>query len=104
MSHLVICFLTPFVNSLSASPTKLSNTLKEFLGNLLTNSLSVFDSFVGLAFKWFRSFTFKDPFMVTHRVYDSDLNNGVGKAMFKIYLKKQCSYRLLLVDFTYIVA
>ena len=36
---------------LSANPTKLSNTLKQFVGNLLTNCLSVFDHFVGLALK-----------------------------------------------------
>ena len=33
---------------LSANPTKRSNALKQFIGNLLTN---VFDHFVGLAFK-----------------------------------------------------
>ena len=37
--------LTP----LSANPTKWSNTLKQFVDNLLTNCLSVFDQFVGLA-------------------------------------------------------
>ena len=31
--------------------TKWSNTLKQFVGNLPTNCLSVFDDFVGLAFK-----------------------------------------------------
>ena len=34
---------------LSANITKWSNTLKELVGNLLTNCLSVFDHFVGLA-------------------------------------------------------
>ena len=38
-------------NLLSASPTKWSNTLKQFVGNLLTNCLSVFDHFVRLALK-----------------------------------------------------
>ena len=31
--------------------TKWSNTLKQFVGNLQTNCLSVFDHFVGLALK-----------------------------------------------------
>ena len=37
------------LNPLNANPTKWSNTLKQFVGNLLTNCLSVFDLFVGLA-------------------------------------------------------
>ena len=36
---------------LSASFTKWSNTLKQFVGKLPTNCLSVFDHFVGLALK-----------------------------------------------------
>ena len=36
------------LNPLSANPTKRSNTLKQFVGKLPTNYLSVF---VGLAFK-----------------------------------------------------
>ena len=36
---------------LNANPTKWSNTLKQFVGNLPTNCLIVFDHFVGLAFK-----------------------------------------------------
>ena len=38
-------------NPLSANPTKRSNTLKQFVGNLLTNFLSVFDHFVKLTLK-----------------------------------------------------
>ena len=38
-------------NPLSANPTKWLNTLKQFIGNLPTNCLSVFDHFVGLALK-----------------------------------------------------
>ena len=40
-----------FINPLSANPTKLWNTLKQFVGNLPTNCLSVFDHFLGLALK-----------------------------------------------------
>ena len=39
------------IKPLSANPTKWSNTLKQFSGNLPTNCLSVFDHFVGLMFK-----------------------------------------------------
>ena len=39
------------INPLSANPTKWSNTLKQFVGILPTNCLSVFDHFVGLALK-----------------------------------------------------
>ena len=43
-----------YFNPLSANPTKWPNTLKQFVGNLPTNCLSVFDHFVGLAFKGLR--------------------------------------------------
>ena len=43
-----------FFNPLSANPTKWSNTLKQFAGNLPTNCLSVFDHFVKLALKGLR--------------------------------------------------
>ena len=39
------------INPLRANPTKWSNTLKQFVDNLPTNCLSVFDHFVGLALK-----------------------------------------------------
>ena len=39
------------INLLSANFTKWSNTLKQFVGNLPTNCLNVFDHFVGLALK-----------------------------------------------------
>ena len=39
------------LNPLSANPTKWLNTLKQFVGSLTTNCLSVFDHFVGLALK-----------------------------------------------------
>ena len=42
------------VNPLSANFTKWPNTLKQFVGNFPTNSLSVFDHFVGLALKGWR--------------------------------------------------
>ena len=39
------------INPLSANPTKRSNTLEEFVGNLPASCLSVFNHFVGLALK-----------------------------------------------------
>ena len=39
------------INPLNANPTKWWNTLNQFVGNLPTNCLSVFDHFVNLAFK-----------------------------------------------------
>ena len=42
---------TFFINPLNTNPTKWSNTLKQFVGNLPTNYLSVFGHFVGLVFK-----------------------------------------------------
>ena len=39
------------LNPLSTNPTKWSNTLKQFVGNLARNCLSVFGHFVGLAIK-----------------------------------------------------
>ena len=38
-------------NLLNANPTKWSDTLKQFVGKLPTNCLSVFDHFVKLALK-----------------------------------------------------
>ena len=40
-----------YVNLLGTNPTKWSNTLKQFVGNLPTNCLNVFDHFVKLALK-----------------------------------------------------
>ena len=41
-------FQNTHLNPLSASPTKWSNTFKQFVGNLPMNCLSVFDHFVEL--------------------------------------------------------
>ena len=43
------------INPLSANPTKWSDTLKQFIGNLPTNLLSVFDHFEKLALKGFKN-------------------------------------------------
>ena len=49
--NVLIMFFT--LNPLNANLTKWSNTLKQFVGNLATNCLSVFGHFVGLALKDF---------------------------------------------------
>ena len=46
-------------NPLSANPTKWSNTLKQFVANLSTNCLSVFDHFVKLALKGLKNYDFR---------------------------------------------
>ena len=45
-----------WVKPFSANFTKWSNTLKQFVRNLPTNCLSVFDHFVGLALKELRCY------------------------------------------------
>ena len=50
--HYFGLILTPFLivfNPFTANPTKWSNTLKQFVGKLPTNCLSVFDYFLKLA-------------------------------------------------------
>ena len=54
LHHSLLFTLCSLFNPLSANFTKWSNTLKQFVGNLPTNYLSVFDHFVGLAFKGLR--------------------------------------------------
>ena len=44
------------INPLSVNFTKWSNTLKQFVGKLPTNCLSVFDHFAGLAFKGLKTY------------------------------------------------
>ena len=50
-----------FLNPLSANPTKWSNTLKQFVGKLPTNCLSVFDHFVKLTLNPFMQNVVKWP-------------------------------------------
>ena len=45
----LVTFTKEILNSLSANPTKWSNTLKQFVGKSRRIVLSVFDHFVGLA-------------------------------------------------------
>ena len=50
-------------NTLSAYPTKWSNTHKQFIGKLLANCLSVFDHFVKLVLKGLKKFLNQLVFM-----------------------------------------
>ena len=56
------------LNALSVKPTKWSNTLKQFVGSLSTNCLSVLDHFVRLALKLLKglihSFPSKETFIL----------------------------------------
>ena len=58
------------LNPLSANPTRWSNTLKQFVGKLPTNCLSVFDYFVKLTLK--------------------GLSEGFGDYVIKYVLNKIC--------------
>ena len=51
LAYLHIQFNVRWFNPLSAKLIKWSNTLKQFVGKLPTNCLSVFDHFLGLALK-----------------------------------------------------
>ena len=50
INDICMIYVTVF-NPLSANPTKWSNTLKQFGGNLPTRCLSVFDHVMGLVLK-----------------------------------------------------
>ena len=55
--HFKLQYMHIEINPFSANFTKWSNTLKQFIGNLPTNYLSMFDDFVFLALKGLRSFS-----------------------------------------------
>ena len=71
--------LTVALNPLSNNPTKWSNTLKQFVGNLPANCLSVFDHFVILVLKGLISrknngtpiFFFKRYFLFSEDLFQS---------------------------------
>ena len=63
------------IKSLSASFTKRSNALKQFLGKLPTNCFSVFDHFMGLALKGLSK-------------YSLDIEEFYSKAYTKFFFQK----------------
>ena len=81
-------------SSLSANPTKWSNTLKQFVANLPTNCLSVFDHFVILALKGLRiksSSIGGNLFSGTKQcsIYDMNINRTLNK---KFYIYTMYKY------------
>ena len=73
-------YLAKFIsrnNPLNANLRKWSNTLKEFVGNLVTNCLSVFDHFVKLALKEI-TWSWNQMFLIW-RSWDNFLSNDVKK-------------------------
>ena len=58
VSYFVHTYFLIKVKHLSANPTEWPNTLKQFVGNLPRNSLSVFDHYVKLTLK---GIIFKTP-------------------------------------------
>ena len=59
------------LNTLSVSPTKWSNRLKQFIGELPKNCLSVFDHFVELALKELTIFSKKSPLETFERAQNT---------------------------------
>ena len=86
-------------NPLSANLTKWSNTLKQFVGKLPTNCLSVFDHFVGLALKGLSSLFFQNTsrgiFLKNLSFIHLSLMFGNGSTM--IQIRHACVARVLLV-------
>ena len=82
----MICIIRTRVNPLSANPTEWSNTLKQFVGKLSTNCLSVFDHFVKLALKRLNSFK-------THKNYTqrNTLGHSVKRNQFIFCKEKERS-------------
>ena len=94
------------LNLLSAKITKWSNTLKQFVGKLPTNCLSVFDHFVGLALKGLS--IFGEPWNFLALIYEaySVINfnecsylqvvlNEMGKYHLSVYITRRPLYRVL---------
>ena len=82
------------LNLLSAKTTKWSNTLKQFVGKLPTNSLSVFNHFVGLALIGviiMLRFTY-DVYFCILLCYALNENSVLSEegAFYHIFLNSQC--------------
>ena len=80
------------LNPLSANPTKWSNKLKQFVGKLQMNCLTVFDHFVGLALKglinvfcnWYVQSFF--PEVVSENSYFDDLGDSIKRLVLITYI------------------
>ena len=73
-----------FINPLSDNFTKWSNTLKQFVCNLATNCLSVFDHFVGLALKGLKFLTATSThFHKVVSLFPKEKNNNKPEIIFR---------------------
>ena len=91
MKNVPVYFLTAFaktslkdasmtiVNLLSANTTKWSNTLKQCVGNVATNCLSVFDHFTGLVLRGL-----KDAFINSNATDDAFHLQNLKKALLQL--------------------
>ena len=91
MKNVPVYFLTAFaktslkdasmtiVNLLSANTTKWSNTLKQCVGNVATNCLSVFDHFAGLVLRGL-----KDAFINSNATDDAFHLQNLKKALLQL--------------------
>ena len=70
------------INPLSANPTKWSNTLKQFVGKLPTNCLSVFDHFVEFALKGLKLLQRR---LLKNFIEISELCDALFKIYFSVY-------------------
>ena len=71
-THFSVLELIHFLfNPLSANPIKWPNTLKQFVGKLPTNCLSVFGHFVNLALK---GLTFNTDFILSRKTNELSTN------------------------------
>ena len=76
IGYIGLHWISEAINPLSANPTKWPNTLKQFVGKLPTNCLSVFGHFVNLALKrlksektkcsWILDFRYVEEFVVKY--------------------------------------
>ena len=89
MPELCLRFAVFRVNPLSTNSTKWSNTLKQFVGNLPTNCLSVLDHFMRLALKGLSYALFKEGYIMSLSYVMSELSYIRSKvAMFKLFYVK----------------
>ena len=88
-------FKTSVLNPLSAKYIKWSNTLKQFVGNLPTNCLSVFDHFVGLALKGLTHRMLPVPDFITFCLKSAELSlsNTLGLLL---NVAKHTSFNILI--------
>ena len=74
-----------YINPLSANPTKRSNTLKQFVGKLPTNCLSVFDHFMKLALKGLKKYCLTESYFEAElEVWNADVCSAYNILVFNL--------------------